>query len=197
MEQPSLLQGVIELQLLEKVFKETLKALIFFQSVLAFQSRNIHFQQDIRRRTDCSVIFQADFSVGLHLAGLLGMESKVNSKCSRGLMSVTFLSQWWQLPAIVRAMGLAVRVYPQEGAVWRGTALSVCLELLKAGWRVRAEQGMAVKGAARLNHSLNCSLASRSTGMPLERDRQRDYLSPLHCPIGGEGSEGISVALTC
>lgn len=79
------------------------------------------------------------------------MESRVNSECSRGFISVIISEPVVAAcePAgssltIVRAMGLAASVCPQEGAVGRGTALSVCWSSCpqrRGGWRGRAGYG--------------------------------------------------------
>lgn len=77
-------------------------------------------------------------------------------------------------------MEIIVSVYHKKGAVSRCTALSVCLELLllEIGSRVGAEQGMAVKGGARLNHRVSCSFCfEEHTDATGERQRKRLFIS--------------------
>lgn len=83
-------------------------------------------------------------------------------------------------------MEITVSVYLKKGAVSRCTALSVCLEilLLETSLRVRAEQGMTMKGVIITGWAIPFAL--RNTVMPLERDRARDYLLPFQCHIGGD-----------
>lgn len=79
-------------------------------------------------------------------------------------------------------------VYLKKGAVSRCTALSVCLQLLllEIGSRVGAEQGMAVKGGARLNHRVSCSFCfEEHTDATGERQRKRLFIS-FSLLFGGE-----------
>lgn len=81
---------------------------------------------------------------------------------------------------IISGREITVSVYLKKGAVSRCTALGVCLELLslETDSRVRAEQGMTVKGGARLNHKVSYSFCfeehSDATG---ERQSKRLFTS--------------------